>query len=216
MLRTIGQPREFCVFRRNSCASTLPARLAARSSRADSSFPTEKVEGRPGTLLAPTDSRMSSYPTHPPHPERVCWGCDQYCPADDLTCGKDTVRTPHPIELFGDDWKEWAESRDDTPDEMTRSRVVEALRCVLDPEVGINIVDLGVLHEIHVSGSAIRISLTLTSPSCPLGEQIRLETARRVSTLKGVTDVEVTEIWDPPWSAERMSPAAREALGSQR
>jgi len=82
-------------------------------------FPTKNVEG--GTLLAPTDLRMSSYPTHPPHPERVCWGCDQHCPADDLTCGKDTVRTPHPVELFGDDWNE-AESRRDTPDEMTRSR----------------------------------------------------------------------------------------------
>ena len=47
---------------------------------------------------------MPGYPTHPAHPERVCWGCDEYCPADNLTCGKDTVRTPHPIELFGADW----------------------------------------------------------------------------------------------------------------
>ena len=40
----------------------------------------------------------------PSHPERVCWGCDKYCPADDLTCGNETVRAMHPIELFGDDW----------------------------------------------------------------------------------------------------------------
>ena len=158
---------------------------------------------------------MSKHPLHPAHPERVCWGCDEYCPAHDLTCGKDTVRSPHPAELFGDDWKEWAESRDETPDEMTRSRVVEALRCVLDPEVGLNIVDLGVLHEVHVNGSQVRLSLTLTSPSCPLGEQIRLEVTRRVAALKGVTKVEVAEVWDPPWSPDRMSPAAREALGSR-
>jgi hypothetical protein len=43
------------------------------------------------------------------HPERVCWGCDRYCPADNLSCGRDTVRTPHPVELFGDDWMEWCE-----------------------------------------------------------------------------------------------------------
>ena len=76
-------------------------------------------------------------------------------------------------------------------------------------------VDLGVLHEVHVNGSQIRLSLTLTSPSCPLGEQIRLEATRRVAALKGVTKVEVAEVWDPPWSPERMSPAARDALGSR-
>ncbi|MCC7177321.1 MAG: DUF3079 domain-containing protein [Acidobacteria bacterium] len=44
---------------------------------------------------------------NPPHPERVCWGCDRYCPAGDLACGNGTIRTPHPKELFGDDWLEW-------------------------------------------------------------------------------------------------------------
>lgn len=47
-------------------------------------------------------------PMHPSHPERVCWGCDKYCPADDLTCGNGSERTQHPAELFGDDWYEWA------------------------------------------------------------------------------------------------------------
>ncbi len=41
---------------------------------------------------------------HPKHPERICWGCDRYCPASDLVCGNGTIRTPHPAELFGDDW----------------------------------------------------------------------------------------------------------------
>ena len=44
---------------------------------------------------------------HPKHPERVCWGCDQYCAADDLRCGNGTIRTQHPSELFGEDWLEW-------------------------------------------------------------------------------------------------------------
>ena len=54
-------------------------------------------------------------PLHPKHPERVCWGCDQYCPAKALACGNGTERTPHPAELFGDDWYEWAQ--DHTSDE---------------------------------------------------------------------------------------------------
>lgn len=45
----------------------------------------------------------------PRHPERVCWGCDAYCSADDLACGNGTIRTPHPIELFGEDWLDWSE-----------------------------------------------------------------------------------------------------------
>jgi len=52
---------------------------------------------------------MPKLPLRPPHPERICWGCDKYCPADDLACGNGTIRTLHPCELFGDDWLEWAE-----------------------------------------------------------------------------------------------------------
>jgi len=50
----------------------------------------------------------------PKHPERICWGCDRYCPAQDLVCGNGTIRTPHPSELFGKDWKEWAERESST------------------------------------------------------------------------------------------------------
>jgi hypothetical protein len=50
---------------------------------------------------------MARLPLHPRHPERICWGCDRYCPVDDLGCANGTIRTPHPVELFGDDWVEW-------------------------------------------------------------------------------------------------------------
>jgi hypothetical protein len=49
---------------------------------------------------------MGKLPVKPRNPERVCWGCDLYCPADDMRCGNGTIRAPHPIELFGDDWLE--------------------------------------------------------------------------------------------------------------
>jgi hypothetical protein len=48
---------------------------------------------------------------HPQHPERICWGCDKLCPADSLACGNGTIRTPHPAELFGDDWLAWEHQR---------------------------------------------------------------------------------------------------------
>jgi len=47
------------------------------------------------------------FPAHPRNPERICWGCDQYCAADDLRCGNGSDRTQHPVELFGEDWAEW-------------------------------------------------------------------------------------------------------------
>jgi hypothetical protein len=51
----------------------------------------------------------------PARPERICWGCDKFCPADDLACGNGTIRTPHPCELFGDDWLEWSTTRRNPP-----------------------------------------------------------------------------------------------------
>jgi Protein of unknown function (DUF3079) len=52
-----------------------------------------------------------SVPLNPRHPERICWGCDKYCPAVELACGNGTIRTPHPNELFGDDWLEWSDRK---------------------------------------------------------------------------------------------------------
>jgi hypothetical protein len=64
-------------------------------------------------------------PTRPPHPERTCWGCDRYCPADRLGCANGTVRTQHPCELFGDDWLEWAEQRTAPTDAGRPGQVTE-------------------------------------------------------------------------------------------
>jgi len=55
---------------------------------------------------------VARIPLKPASPERICWGCDKYCPADDLACGNGTIRTPHPIELFGDDWVDWVEQKE--------------------------------------------------------------------------------------------------------
>jgi hypothetical protein len=55
---------------------------------------------------------MTRIPLKPRNPDRICWGCDKYCPADDLACGNGTIRTPHPAELFGDDWYEWVATKE--------------------------------------------------------------------------------------------------------
>ena len=61
-----------------------------------------------GSALRMLRDPGSGAPLAPKYPERICWGCDKYCPADDLACGNGTIRTPHPVELFGDDWLEWS------------------------------------------------------------------------------------------------------------
>jgi hypothetical protein len=58
---------------------------------------------------------MAKIPLNPKNPERVCWGCDKYCPADSLACGNGTIRTQHPAELFGADWLDWANDSQPTP-----------------------------------------------------------------------------------------------------
>jgi len=66
-------------------------------------------------VFARQSTRMDERLLHPRHPDRICWGCDKLCPAHDLACGNGTIRTPHPQELFGDDWLEWSEGPADAP-----------------------------------------------------------------------------------------------------
>jgi hypothetical protein len=62
----------------------------------------------PRRLAGPGASLMAKkFPIHPANPHRVCWGCDKYCPSDSMACGNGSVRTQHPVELFGEDWAEW-------------------------------------------------------------------------------------------------------------
>ncbi len=104
------------------------------------------------------------------------------------------------------------EQRPTGTDEL-REAALLALRGVVDPEVGINIVDLGLVYGVDVEGSRVHVRLTMTSAACPLGEEIAAEAEQRVRSLPGIDDVGVELVWDPPWSPERMAPAARHALG---
>lgn len=87
---------------------------------------------------------------------------------------------------------------------------------MLDPELGISVVDLGLVYRLEADAGAIDVDLTMTTPACPLGEHIARQAEARLAALPGVTHATVRLVWEPPWTAERMSPAAREALGWAR
>ena len=91
----------------------------------------------------------------------------------------------------------------------TREEVVEALRQVEDPELGMDIVDLGLLYDVDVAGSKVKVTHSLTSMGCPAGPMIQEDIHRAASELPGVEDVEVELTWDPPWTPDKMSDDAK-------
>lgn len=94
-----------------------------------------------------------------------------------------------------------------------RTRVLGALEQVIDPELGIDVVALGLVCSVEVHDRDVAIALTMTTAACPLGEQIVRDATARVGALAGVGGVVVTLVWEPPWGPERMSAKARELLG---
>ena len=97
---------------------------------------------------------------------------------------------------------------------MNDDDVLAALKAVIDPELGINIVDLGLVYRAERIGDVVAVRMTMTTPSCPLGEML-LEEVRAALHEKypQAAQVSVELVWDPPWSAELTSPAARRRLG---
>ncbi|BCJ31675.1 metal-sulfur cluster assembly factor [Actinocatenispora sera] len=89
----------------------------------------------------------------------------------------------------------------------------ELLREVIDPELGVNIVDLGLVYGIRVADGLARIRMTLTTPGCPLGAYLDDEVRACLWAAPGVADVEVQVVWDPPWRPEMMSDRAKAQLG---
>ena len=112
---------------------------------------------------------------------------------------------------------------DPTPaDPATRpfdiAHVVEALGAVYDPEIPVSIVELGLVYRCEAvarpdGGRRIEIDMSMTAPGCGMGDVLRADAVRVVEAVAGVDEVEVTLVWDPPWSIDRMSEAARLQLG---
>jgi metal-sulfur cluster biosynthetic enzyme len=95
----------------------------------------------------------------------------------------------------------------------TKDEVVEALRQVEDPELGMDIVDLGLMYDVELENGKVKVVHTLTSMGCPVGPMIQQQIDEVVRGLPGVEDVEVELTWDPPWTPEKMSEDAKFILG---
>jgi metal-sulfur cluster biosynthetic enzyme len=95
----------------------------------------------------------------------------------------------------------------------TKDDVVEALRQVEDPELGMDIVELGLFYDAAVEGPRVKVTHTLTSMGCPVGPMIQEDIARVVREIPGVDEVDVELTFDPPWTPERMSEDAKFILG---
>jgi metal-sulfur cluster biosynthetic enzyme len=96
---------------------------------------------------------------------------------------------------------------------MTREDVIEALRSVEDPELGMDIVELGLLYDAEVQGPRVKVLYSLTSIGCPAGPLIQQNIEEVVRSLPGVEDVETELTWDPPWTPDKMSEDAKFILG---
>ena len=95
----------------------------------------------------------------------------------------------------------------------TKDEVLEVLRQVEDPELGMDIVDLGLLYDVEIEGGNVKVIHTLTSMGCPVGPMIQEDIDRVVREIPGVEDVQVELTFDPPWTPERMSDDAKFILG---
>jgi len=94
------------------------------------------------------------------------------------------------------------------------TKIVEALRDIYDPEIPINLYDLGLIYDIEIApDNAVRIKMTLTAPGCPVAGTLPGEVERRVENVDEVKSATVEIVWDPPWSREMMSEVARLELG---
>ena len=91
--------------------------------------------------------------------------------------------------------------------------VTDVLRDVIDPELGLDFVELGLIYEVAVDGGNVHVTYTLTSPGCPIGPQVSEQIEEFVGELDGVEEVQPTMTFSPPWTPERMSEDAKFALG---
>jgi len=96
---------------------------------------------------------------------------------------------------------------------LNEEAVRRALRQVKDPELDMNIVDLGLVYDVEVADGDVRIAMTLTSPGCPAGPMITNDAYKVVRALEGVQDVDVEIVWEPYWTPERIDPKVRALMG---
>ncbi len=96
---------------------------------------------------------------------------------------------------------------------MNEETILQRLRQVMDPELGCNIVDLGLVYSVTISGTKVSVVMTLTTPGCPMHESIQWGVQNALLSLEGVDDAVVQVTWDPPWDPSMMTELGRNATG---
>ena len=96
---------------------------------------------------------------------------------------------------------------------VTEAAVRKALRTVKDPEMKLDLVVLGLIYDIRISGGRVEVTMSLTSPGCPVAGEILTQAREAVEKVEGVEQVEVERTFSPPWTADRIPPTIRAALG---
>lgn len=113
------------------------------------------------------------------------------------------------------DWKTLLEDQElPLTGEELKTSVIEMLRTIYDPEIPVNIYDLGLVYALDISTKgAVHVRMTLTAPNCPVAQSFPATVQQALLCVPGVSEVEVELVWEPPWNRERMSEAARLQLG---
>ena len=126
-------------------------------------------------------------------------------PAQTLSRKKDYLEgflAAKPVELTGEE-----------PGGDLYEAVIDALKDIYDPEIPVNIYDLGLIYNVEISGGHAVVSMTLTTPNCPVAESMPQEVELRVGSVPGIGDAEVNLVWEPAWDPQKMSDEAKLELG---
>ncbi len=95
---------------------------------------------------------------------------------------------------------------------VTKDEVLEALKSVADPEIGYDVVNLGLVYDVQINGNRVYIKMTMTTPTCPVTPWILTEAQKAVENLEGVEAADIELVWDPPWNTSMMSEEAKQDL----
>lgn len=115
------------------------------------------------------------------------------------------IQTPKPITRT-------AQGKNVSSD-LTREKIVEMLEQIFDPEIPVNIYDLGLIYDIDINGNVVSIKMTLTTPHCPAAQSLPASVKEAVQRIPGVKEARVEVVWDPPWTRDKISPEGKNALG---
>jgi len=96
---------------------------------------------------------------------------------------------------------------------VTMEEIVKALKECYDPEIPVNVWDLGLIYDVNVDGDKVHVKMTLTAPGCPMHSFISQEVQQKLQSVNGVKEATVEVVWDPPWSPDKMNPDAKVQLG---